>query len=470
MTAGAVKADATSSATSWALVSYFSRVNYNYQGKYFLDLSARIDGSSRFGPNNRYGFFPAASAAWRISEEDFMSNVSFLSDLKLRAGVGVTGNQEIGNFGYLALFGAGADYLQQGGLAPAQLANPDLKWETTTQYNAGLDIGLFNRVNLSVDYFVKQTQDLLLSTPIPATSGFTSILRNVGGVESTGWEFTLSATPLGRDKAFQWTSDFNISFIKNKVTNLPDDVPPFATGFANWVEEGQPIGSFRGYVVEGLFQTQDEINALNANSPTGVYQSTRTSPGDIKFKDLNGDGVITSDDQTIIGSALPDFFGGWTNTFKYKNLDLMVFLQYSYGNEIYNNTRAFFAGMNGIFGQGEEVLKRWTPENPNTDVPRAVYGDPNNNRRTSTRWIEDGSYLRVKNVALGYTLSPEVLRKLNLSNLRIYIAAQNLFTFTNYSGLDPEVNTFGYSNTSLGTDFLTYPNARTYMIGVNLGL
>jgi hypothetical protein len=235
------------------------------------------------------------------------------------------------------------------------------------------------------------------------------------------------------------------------------------------VEEGQPLGAFRGFRVEHIFQTQEEINALNALAPGGVYSSALARPGDIKFADLKKDNVLTGDDQEIIGSAQPDFIGGWTNTLNYKGIDFSVFAQFVYGNEIYNNSRSFSEGMNGIFGQTREVLNRWTPANTNTDMPRAVFGDPNNNRRVSDRWIEDGSFLRIKSVVLGYTLPRSIVDRVRMNNIRLYASAQNLFTFTNYSGLDPEVNTFSGSNTSLGTDFLTFPQARTITFGVNVG-
>ena len=251
-------------------------------------------------------------------------------------------------------------------------------------------------------------------------------------------------------------------------------VAPFASGFASWVEEGQPLGAFRGYVVDRIFQTQDEINTLDATAQTAFgaaarYQSTLTRPGDIKFKDLNGDGRITADDQQILGNAQPKFFGGFTNTLRYKGFDLTAFLQFNSGNKIYNNTRAFSEGMNGVFGQGAAVLNRWTPTNTNTDIPRAVYNDPNNNRRTSDRFLEDGSYARFKNLVVGYTLPTAIAAKVKLSTARIYFQAQNLVTFTKYKGLDPEINTFDGSNTALGTDFLTFPQARTLTGGVTLG-
>lgn len=468
--AGAVKTVAGSSATSWALTSYFGRINYDYKGRYIVSASFRSDASSRFSKNNRVGYFPSISAAWRIGEESFMDQFkSIFSELKLRGSYGLTGNQNFGNFTYLSTYAAGANYLQIPGYSPSTLANVNLKWESTTQTDIGLDIGLFGKINLTVDYYIKKTTDLLLNRPIPAISGFNTFTQNIGDIENRGFEVAISATPVSTNSGFTWKTDFNIAHNENKVVRLASDVPPFASGFANWVAEGQPLGAFRGFVVEKIFQTPEELLAANTSSPTGVYQASLTRIGDIKFKDLDGDGVITTNDQQIIGSAQPQFIGGWTNTLYYKGFDLTLFAQFVTGNKIYNNTRAFAEGMNGIFGQTSAVLNRWTPSNPNTSVPRAVLGDPNNNRRTSDRWLEDGSFIRMKSVVLGYTLPKSVIDRLKINSIRVYASAQNLFTITQYSGLDPEVNTFSGSNTSLGTDFLVFPQARTITFGVNLG-
>ncbi|QJX45800.1 TonB-dependent receptor [Hymenobacter taeanensis] len=477
LSAGALKTGASSSATGWNLFGVFSRLNYAYKGKYLLSGSIRRDGSSRFGQENRYGVFPAISGGWRISEESFMDGLSQISNLKLRASYGETGNSDIGNFSSLALIGTGANYLQLGGLAPTQLANPNLKWERTSQTDLGIDLGFFNnRVNFIADVYQKKTRDLLLARPLVFDTGFGSYTANIGNIENKGLELGLTTVNFNASEpgGFEWTSNFNISFNRNKVTKLSG--PASAAGFASWLAEGQPLGAFRGYRVEGIFQTQEDINAVDANAKsktgltTSVYQSTLTRPGDIKFKDLNGDGVITSADQEILGNAQPKFYGGFTNTLSFKGFDVTAFLQYNYGNKIYNNTKSFSEGMNGVFGQTAGVLNRWTPTNTNTDVPRAVYGDPNNNRRVSDRFIEDGSYARLKNVVLGYTFSSALASRAHVSSLRIYAQAQNLVTFTNYSGLDPEVNTFSGSSISLGTDFLVYPQARTITFGVNLGL
>jgi TonB-dependent starch-binding outer membrane protein SusC len=339
-----------------------------------------------------------------------------------------------------------------------------------------LDLGfLGDRFTLSVDYFVRNTNALLLNRQLPLTSGFGNITENIGSIKNSGLEVSVVTTNLNT-KSLKWTTNFNISFIKNEITALFNN-QPFASGFASWVAVGEPIGAFRGFRVDRIFQTQEEIDQLNATArqsfgANATYSgSTLTRPGDIKFADLNNDGRITSDDQEVLGSAQPKFFGGITNNVSFKGFDLMFFFQFMSGNKIYNNTRGFSEGMNSVFGQTDGILNRWTPTNTNTTVPRAVFGDPSNNRRSSDRFLEDGSYLRLKNIVLGYTLPKSILEKTKvLRNVRIYASAQNLLTFTKYSGFDPEVNTFSGNNTALGTDFLTFPQARTYTFGVNIGL
>jgi TonB-linked SusC/RagA family outer membrane protein len=351
--------------------------------------------------------------------------------------------------------------LQNAGIVPTQLANPNLKWEKTRELNLGLDLGfLEDRFGITANYFIRTTNDLLLDRPLPLTSGFRTITENIGSIENRGLELDLTSRNINKE-SFTWTTNFNIAFIRNKVLSLYED-NAFPTGFASWVAVGSPLGSFYGYQVDGIFQSQDEIAA-------GPTHSSATRPGDIRFKDLDSDGRITGADQSIIGSAQPDFYGGITNNLTFKGFDLSFFFQFVSGNEIYNNTRAFAEGMNGQFGQLATVRNRWTPENTNTTMPRAIAGDPNNNRRVSDRWLEDGSFIRLKNASLGYNVPTTLLEKVRVRALRVYVASQNLLTFTNYSGLDPEINTFSGSNTSLGTDFLVFPQARTITFGANLG-
>ncbi|WP_240734672.1 TonB-dependent receptor [Hymenobacter sp. UV11] len=477
LSAGANKTDATSFATNSTLFSQLLKLNYAYKGKYLLGGSVRRDNSSNFGADNRIGYFSAVSAGWRVIDESFLKDQTALSELKLRASYGQTGNNNFGtinnaDFPAVGLIGGGYNYQGQGGLAPNQLANPALKWENTTNYNIGLDIGtLQNRVYLSADIYKRITNDLLLPYNLPLDTGYPSYNANVGSMENKGLELALTTVNLtGDGDSFGWTTNFNISFNRNKVTAVSDPSPTgVAYGFASRLKVGEPLGSFYGYRVDHIFQTQDEINALNAKSSTGAYQTESTRPGDIKFRDLNGDGVVTAADQEIMGNAQPKYFGGITNTFRYKGIDLNVFFQFNVGNQIYNNPRAYNQGMSSVYGQDVAVLNRWTPTNTNTDMPRAVYGDPNGNARTSDRFLESGSYGRFKTVTLGYNLPADLLSRVHLRTLRLYVQAQNLVTFTKYTGLDPELSTFPGSNTSLGTDFFTYPQARTITGGINVG-
>ncbi len=476
LNAASVYRNITSNRTEWGLNSYFSRLNLNYQQKYFVSGSVRADGSSRFGANNRWGVFPSVSVAWRISEEGFLQDNSLISELKLRASWGVRGNQELGgNFQSLSLIGVGFNYNQTAGLAPNQLGNPDLTWEEREDIDLGLDLGLFNdRLTITVEAYQGTTNELLLNRPLVFTSGYANITENIGSVRNRGMDISIFSTNIQTEK-FSWSTSFNLSFFKNEVLKLAGT--PFAAGFASWVEEGQPLGAFRGYEVVKIFQNQGEIDALNAKakemsgSSSAVYQSTSTRPGDIMFADLNGDGLVTSADQKIIGDANPEFYGGITNNLAGFGFDFSFFFQFQFGNEIWNNTRSFAEGMNGQFGQFATVRNRWTASNPTEDTryPRAINGDPNNNRRISTRFLEDGSYLRLKNISLGYTLPERLTKKIGLSKLRVYATGQNLITITDYSGFDPEVSTFGETNTAPGTDFLTFPQARVVLFGLNVG-
>ncbi len=478
LSAGAIKTAATSSATGNALFGLLAKVDYAFKGRYLLGASVRRDQSSRFGKDNQVGYFPAVSAGWRVMEEQFMKDQTVMSELKFRGSYGETGNQPTGNFGSLGLINSGANYQDQGGLAIGQLANPSLKWERTRQTNVGVDLGfLQNRFYISADIYQRKTDDLLLAQRLPTDTGFPSYSSNVGNIQNKGLEFALTTVNFRNEgTGFNWETNFNISFNRNEVTKLSDPaITGAAAGFASRLIVGQPLGAFYGYRVERIFQTQDEINTLDAaakvatNTTTATYQSTLTRPGDIKFKDLNGDGRVTAADQEIIGTAQPKFYGGITNTFRYFGFDLSAFLQYNVGNKIYNSTAGSTQAMSANNGQDAVVLNRWTPTNTNTNIPRAVNGDPNNNARNSDRFLEDGSYARIKSLTLGYTLPTTLATRAHLRTVRIYAQAQNLVTFTKYSGLDPEVSTFSGSNTSIGTDFFTYPQARTITGGVTLG-
>ncbi|GAB3547391.1 SusC/RagA family TonB-linked outer membrane protein [Spirosoma fluminis] len=468
--AGSVPLTPSSGIGTWGLQSYLARVNYGYKDKYLVTASFRADGSSRFGANKQYGYFPSAALAWRVSEESFMKDVRAVSDLKLRATYGLTGNQDgIGNYPAYSLL-ATQNYVLGNtvatGIGPNQIANPDLSWETTSQADFGIDLGLLNnRITVTADAYVKRTKDLLLNVTVPSTSGYTSAIKNLGRVENKGLELSVSSRNI--DGAFKWNTDINFALNRNKVLDIGGAPQIFAGQVANIAQNvnsgiirvGEPLGSFYGYVTNGLYQTSDELAAL--------VDAQARKPGDRKYLDLNGDKKIDDNDRTIIGRAQPKFIGGFNNTFSYKGLELTVFFQGVYGNEILNANRFELEYLNGTNNQDRDMLNRWTPTNTNTDIPRASTTRPAN--RISTRQIEDGSYLRLKNIQLAYNLPALVLKTLKIQSLRVYATAQNFATWTNYSGYDPEVNRFGQDSRSQGFDYASYPAAKTLMFGLNVG-
>ncbi|MFN8208073.1 MAG: TonB-dependent receptor [Bacteroidales bacterium] len=438
---------ATADALATGLRSWFSRVNYNFDNKYIASFSGRIDGSTKFGENHKDGFFPAVSMAWRIGEENFMDFLPSVSELKLRTSYGLTGNNDIPPFLYAELYGV-TTYGGKSGIYPSSIPNPDLKWESTAQFNLGIDIGIFdNRYLLAADYYNKQTQGLLLERPLPGSSGFSTLTENIGKVENKGVEVSVSTTNQFGD--LRWNAQVNLSGNRNKVLKLYNGEPIDDIGRGgNRVMEGQPIGIFYSY------------------KWLGVDPST----GDVVYADIFKDDKITSADRTIIGNPHPDLIGGITNTLYYKGIDLSLFLQFSYGNDVFNGSRLYLESLQGGDNQVEDVIRRWKKPGDITDIPRAT-SDPvkaAENKRVSSRFLEDGSYLRVKNFTLGYTFPKEIMDRVKLSSLRIYFTGQNLFTFTSYSGLDPEVNYLGNDNTVIGTDFFTYPQSRSFNLGVNL--
>ncbi|GAB3691489.1 TonB-dependent receptor [Spirosoma flavus] len=455
---------------TWGLQSYLARINYGYKDKYLITASFRTDGSSRFGANKRYGYFPSAAVAWRVSEEAFLKNSSVLNDLKLRATYGSTGNQDgIGNYPAYSLLGT-QNYVFNNvvstGIGPSQIANPDLSWETTTQADFGVDVGLLNnRITVTADIYLKRTKDLLLNVTIPSTSGYSSAIKNLGRVENKGVELSISSRNI--DKAFKWNTDLNLAANRNKVLDIGGAPQIFAGQVANIgqnltsgiIRVGEPLGSFYGYVTDGLYQTTDELNT--------IVDPQARKPGDRKYADLNGDKKIDDNDRTIIGRAQPKLVYGLNNTFSYKGLELTAFFQGVTGNNILNANRFELEYLNATTNQDRDVLNRWTPTNTNTDIPRASTTRPAN--RISTRQIEDGSYLRLKNIQLAYNLPQSVLKTLKIQSLRVYASAQNYLTITNYSGFDPEVNRFGQDSRSQGFDYGSYPAAKTILFGLNVG-
>lgn len=447
-------------ATAWVLHSYLARVNYNYNSRYYFTASIRADGSSRFGKGNKWGYFPSAAASWRISNEPFFKEASrVVNDLKLRASFGTTGNLEIGEYQSLAtlyslnyLFGKN----MATGFAPSRLANDHLGWEKTYQYNAGLDAAFLNsRLLFTVDAYYKKTTNLLLNVEIPWTSGQTSSLQNFGSVLNKGIELSLSSRNF--TGAFTWNTDFNISFNRNEVLKIGNGARSYISG--NYIiQVGQPLGSFYGTVTDGILQTGEEATK-------GKYTGNAVpKAGDRLYKDINGDGVFTTaNDRTIIGNAQPDFILGLGNSFSWKGFSLSVFLQGSYGNKILNSNQQSLELFNGQQNAAASALDRWTPAHPSQTTPRAKL-DPA--PVFSDRFIENGSFLRVKNVSLGYSLPKSVIGK--VSAINVFVSAQNLLTWTSYTGFDPEV-TSG-NNISPGTDLGIYPVSRTVSAGVRVTL
>ena len=469
--AGSTYNQPESSATQWSLMSYLTRVNYSYLSRYLLSVNARIDGSSRFGANNKFGFFPSASAGWRVSEEAFMESIrQIVSNLKLRASYGFTGNTEIGVYESLATLGSNSWTLggnqQVTGFFPNKIPNPNLKWEKTGQLDIGIDLGLFdNRLRLTADYYQKKTTDLLYSVAIPTASGFSTMLQNIGSVENKGFELLVEGNIL--TKAFTWNSTFNISSNKNKVVELggepykemPEGDGHLKTGSFRRLVVGEPIGVFYGYRFDGIFQNQEEVNKL-------AVQPSLLGVGFRRYKDLNNDGrVDANNDREILGDPFPDFFGGFSNTFGFKGFELNVFLQYSYGGYIFNYNAIELETPTG--GQNAyAVLKdRFTDAKPSDRYPRA---STNRNVLVSDLWLEDASYVKLKTVSFSYHF-PKVNIP-HIQGIRVYVTGQNLLTWTTYRGYDPEVSYRGASTLEAGEDFGGYPQATTILFGVRLDI
>ena len=452
----------SSDAGSWSLESYFARANYSYDDKYLLTASIRTDGSSRIAPDNRWGEFKTISAGWNLSNESFMEGVDFLQNLKLRAGYGETGNlpsalNAYANIVNVSVFPADATNLNPGRLPSTQAGNADLQWETSDQINVGLDFSVLdNRIYISADYYTKRTENMIFPSTLPKSTGFLTKVINLDGViENTGFEFAINAS-LVNTTDFSWNSSLNMSFNDNIVMDIPEDEIIFSTRLQNLggnlsiTKNGIPIGSFWG---------------LNAE---GVDPQT----GDMIFTDNNGDGTITPDDKQVIGNPMPDFTYGFVNEFSYKNFDLNVVIDGSYGNEIYNTGKQNLQSMRFSEQQSADVADRWRNPGDQTDMPRATLVDSNLNSFINTRWIEDGSYLRVRDISLSYNFGQNVVEKLSISGLRIYGNLKNWFTITNYSGYSPEVNRSlgGVDSVALtqGVDYGTYPQSKTFSVGLNV--
>lgn len=463
----------------WSMVSYLGRAQYSMNDKYLFTVTGRVDASSKFSQGNQYAFFPSGAVAWRVSEESFMENIAFISDMKVRASIGIIGNQAIGPYASLALVGPygegvfnnGSEYVFYSSSQPVAYSNPDLKWETTRQFDIGLDWGFWeNRVQATFDYYRKFTYDLLLNTPIPITSGFANTILNVGNIENQGWDVEI--TSINTTGALKWNTSFNISRNINEITKLATDNDVYLQG-GLMLREGEPIGTFYGYEFEGIFQTDEEASAspvFSGQQDTPANALTRARAGDRKYRDVSGDALINEDDRTIIGNALPDVTWGLNNNLSFMNFNLSFFIQASHGNEMANFNRLALEDFRGVHNvSAEAALNRWTPENPSNLYPRALANRTIDVGTFSSAIIEDASYVRLKNVTLAYDLPLSLLERVKLRKLRIYVSGSNLYTLTDYTGYDPEGSSFGTATDLPGVDQGRYPLAKTYLVGLNIG-
>ncbi|OMP79973.1 TonB-dependent receptor [[Flexibacter] sp. ATCC 35208] len=459
----------TSDAHESSLNSYLARASYSYNHIYNVTISLRADGSSKLGKNNRWGYFPSLGVSWNAGKENFFRPASeVVNDLKLRASVGRTGNSEVPPYSSLAALSPSNYYFNGSlvtGIAPTQIANPNLKWETTTQYNVGLDAGFFNnRLTFTFDAYYKKTTDLLLNVPFPLYSGYSSVLQNVGSVENKGIELSLSSDNI-KSSSFTWKTTAVFAVNKNKILSLgqgTDYYYPLApTGYVSpvIVKVGLPVGSFWGYNTAGLLTAADV--AKGVPYLTGVSQQV----GDTKYVDTNGDGAITTADKHYLGSAQPKFTFGFSNTLAYKGFDLSLFFQGSYGNKIFNFLQQKLEIPTLSLNASATLLDRYSATNPNGKVAKATNAPV---AQVTDRYVEDGSYVKLKTLSLGYSIPRDVIRQLHISQLRVYVSAQNIWTWTKYTGLDPEVNFFDSDNTKQGIDYGAYPSTKGFLAGLNL--
>ncbi len=451
------------------LQSFLGRINYSFKDRYLLTVSTRVDGSSVFGTGNKYGVFPSLAAAWRISEESFLEDSETISDLKLRLGLGRVGNQGIQPYGSMGLLEVTEAYFGENdiakGFGPGTMSNSLLKWETTDQLDVGIDAGfLNNRISLTVDVYYKQTEDLLLKPIVPYTTGFREALLNVGNLENKGLEFSVNSRNIEKEN-FNWSTNFNIAFNRNKITNIESEEPiPVGSllGVNGWtnLQVNQPIGNFYGYQSNGIIQSNEDPSQIP------YFPDYSPSAGDRKYVDQNGDGILNEEDHVLLGNANPDFSYGLGNTFEYKNWSLNIFMSGVYGNEIANFNRFGLESFDGLRNNSTAALNRWTINNPTNEYPRAN-ADPRRSNTFSDIQVEDGSYLKVRDITLGYNFNSTVLSKLGMSSFKLYASAKNSFVFTNYSGYDPEVNRFSEDPLRSGVDYGSYPTTRIFTFGVN---
>ena len=471
---GALRQAANSGIAEWQMLSYLARINYGYKGCYLLTLTGRVDGSSKFGKGNKYGFFPSVAGAWRISEENFMKEMKAVSNLKLRASYGIVGNEGIPPYSSQGLMYNAEAYFGNTeivkGLTPFTLSNQDLKWETTSQVNVGIDLGLFkNRLTFTADYYYKKTRDLLLTMPVAFNTGYDSVVSNVGNLMNQGFEVTLGAVPFAGK--FSWNMDFTLGYNKNEITNLAGSQENLRgnsiLGITYWTEitEGQPIGTIYGYKTDGIVQLGEDLSGIP------FFAGKTLRHGDRKYVNKNDDNVINEDDLFILGNANPDFTFGFNNTFNFKlrnnsSLGLTVYLQGAVGNEIVNFNKFSLESFDGYKNNSTAALNRWTPDNPTNLYPRATTKTAGN--ILSDHYVEDGSYLRIKDITLSYTFPANIIKKFYCEGLTIFAGLKNIHTFTDYSGYDPEVSRFANNNLSMGADYGSYPMSKSYEFGLRM--
>ncbi|MBE0646361.1 MAG: TonB-dependent receptor [Bacteroidales bacterium] len=451
-----------------AMESMLGRINYTFDKRYLFTVTGRVDGSSRFGSNNKYAFFPSVAFAWRLSQEKFIKDLNTFSDLKLRISYGKSGNDRIANYSFIRTIASTSYYFNNGylasGFAPDNPGNNNLKWETTDQVDAGIDVGFFDsRLTITADYYYKKTNDLLFFAELPWTTGYSSYIKNIGSLRNSGFELSLSSANFVN--AFKWNTDFNISFNSNRVLDLNGEElfinnDTYKLKIGNWavIREGEPLGSFWGLESDGIWQTADAAEASKYGA----------QPGDFKYVDQNGDGKINADDRKIIGHALPKFFWGFGNTFSFKNISLHIFFQGQHGNQILNSNRFELESGNGLSNASVNMVDRWTPDNPSNIYPRA-----NRNAdylHMSDRYLEDGSYVRLKVITLSYNFPAKWMNAMKINGIKVYITAENLLTFTKYTGFDPEVSRYGQDNTRMGYDYGGYPASRSFIFGINFNI
>jgi len=476
MGAGSKSISVTSLRNRSAFNSYFGRLNYSYKDKYLVTFTGRADGSSKFGDNHKFAFFPSAALAWKVSDEDFLKENKTISNLKLRTSYGLSGNSELPAYQSLATLANNFAIINDSkitGIGINRLANPDLVWEKTAQFDAGLELGLFkNRINLEADVYYRKTSNMLLDAPVPRTSGYSVIRKNIGSMENKGLDLGINTINI-ESKDFTWKTSFNISLNRNKVLSLatPDDI--FGVGNPNFTNQtgiirvGEPVGSFWGLVRLGTWNEAERAEAAKYVS----YRGGKTLlPGDVKYLDVNGDYAITDADRQIIGNGSPKGWGSFSNSFRYKNLDLILELQYSYGNDVLNMTHHAGEDRQVQANSFASVLNAWTPQNQNTPIAAIRDQGAGYVTNVDTQWLEDGSFIRGKNLLLGYTFNQSIVEKLHLSKLRIYTSVQNFFLATKYTGNDPEVTTYGNNAFAQGQTFYDYPKPTTFMLGLNIGL